>query len=169
MVHKKVNIMKNVFSEDEFSNLCELVTLNKKKGVKVVVASGGFDCLHVGHVEYLEMAAKLGNQLVVIVNTDNFLMHKKGHVFMPLKERMAIVASLRCVDEVVACIDTDQSVCETLRMLKPNIFAKGGDRKIGDIPEAHICNELGIEIIDGLGEKIQSSSALVAAIKKEKH
>jgi rfaE bifunctional protein nucleotidyltransferase chain/domain len=160
-VHKKVNIMKNVFDNDEFHNLCELVTLNKKKGVKVVVASGGFDCLHIGHVEYLEQAAKLGNQLVVIVNTDEFLLRKKGYAFMPLRERMAIVASLRCVDEAVACIDKDQSVCETLRMIRPNIFCKGGDRNVGNIPEAAVCKELGIEIIDGLGAKIQSSSDLV--------
>ncbi len=127
----------------------------------VVAASGGFDPLHVGHVEYLEHAKSLGDKLVVIVNTDDFLLRKKGYAFMPLEERMKIVQALKCVDEVVACIDKDQSVCETLRMLKPNIFAKGGDRNIGNIPEAVVCSEVGITIVDGLGAKIQSSSDLV--------
>lgn len=132
-----------------------------------VVASGGFDPLHVGHVEYLEHAKSLGDKLIVIVNTDDFLMAKKGYAFMPLKERIYIVKSLKCVDEVVACIDKDQSVCETLRMISPNIFAKGGDRNVGNIPEATVCHELGIQIIDGLGAKIQSSSDLVKKIKSK--
>jgi rfaE bifunctional protein nucleotidyltransferase chain/domain len=132
----------------------------------VVAASGGFDPLHFGHVEYLERARKLGDKLIVIVNTDEFLIRKKGYAFMPLKERMAIIKALRCVDEVIACIDQDQSVCETLKMIKPNIFAKGGDRNSGNIPEATICAEFGIDIVDGLGEKIQSSSDLVKKIKK---
>ncbi len=134
--------------------------------MKVVAASGGFDPLHVGHIEYLEHAKSLGDKLVVIINSDEFLHRKKGYAFMPLKERMAIIGALRCVDEVIACIDQDQSVCETLRMLKPNIFAKGGDRNVGNIPEAAICEELGIDIIDGLGDKIQSSSDLVKRTKK---
>lgn len=159
-------IMKNVFGTDEFDYLCSLVALNKKKGVKVIAASGGFDPIHAGHVEYLENAAKLGNQLVVIVNTDDFLIRKKGFVFMPLKERMAIVAALRCVNEVAICIDQDQTVCETLRMLKPHIFAKGGDRFAGEIPESKACRECNIQIIDGLGDKIQSSSDLVKKLKK---
>jgi cytidyltransferase-like protein len=125
-----------------------------------------FDPLHFGHVEYLQQAAKLGDKLIVIVNDDDFLMRKKGYVFMPMMERMGIVAALRCVDEVVQCIDKDQTVCETLRMLKPKIFAKGGDRNAGEIPEAAVCRELGIQIVDGLGAKIQSSSELVKKIRK---
>lgn len=138
--------------------------------MKVVAASGGFDPLHVGHVEYLEFAKKLageGGKLVVIVNSDDFLLRKKGYAFMPLAERMAIVKALRCVDEVVACIDQDQSVCETLRMVKPDVFAKGGDRNVGNIPEAKVCEECGIDIVDGLGEKIQSSSDLVKKLKSK--
>jgi D-beta-D-heptose 7-phosphate kinase/D-beta-D-heptose 1-phosphate adenosyltransferase len=129
--------------------------------MKIVAASGGFDPLHVGHVEYLQQARSLGDKLVVIVNSDEFLIRKKGYAFMPLRERMAIVAALRYVDEVVACIDQDQTVCESLRMLRPNIFAKGGDRTIDTLPELAICSELGIEIVDGLGAKVQSSSDLV--------
>jgi D-beta-D-heptose 7-phosphate kinase/D-beta-D-heptose 1-phosphate adenosyltransferase len=131
----------------------------------VVAASGGFDPLHVGHVEYLQMAKALGDKLVVIVNSDEFLVRKKGYAFMPLQERMQIVAALACVDEVVACIDQDQSVCETLRKLRPTVFAKGGDRNSGNIPEKAVCDELGIVITDGLGAKIQSSSDLVKKIR----
>lgn len=131
----------------------------------VVAASGGMDPLHAGHIEYLEKAKALGDWLIVIINSDEFLINKKGFAFMPLPERIRIVAALRCVDEVIACIDKDQTVCETLRMLKPHIFAKGGDRNIGNIPETVICEECGIDIVDGLGQKIQSSSELVKKVK----
>lgn len=126
----------------------------------IVAASGGFDPLHIGHVEYLEKARRLGDKLVVIVNSDAFLQAKKGFVFMPYKERAIIIAALRCVDEVVPSIDEDQTVCKTLEMLRPSIFAKGGDRNAGNIPEAAVCSHYNIQIIDGLGDKIQSSSAL---------
>ena len=127
----------------------------------VVAASGGFDPLHAGHIEYLQKAKALGDKLVVIVNKDTFLMKKKGYVFMPFDERIKIIAALKCVDEVIPCIDDDQSVCKTLEMLKPSIFAKGGDRTKANIPEAEVCVRLGIKIVDGLGNKIQASSDLV--------
>src|SRR3989344_6734535 len=114
----------------------------------IVAASGGFDPLHVGHVEYLQKAKALGGKLVVIVNSDNFLLKKKGYIFMPFEERMKIIAALRCVDEVVPCIDDDQSVCKTLEQLKPDIFAKGGDRMTTNIPETEVCMRLGIKIVD---------------------
>jgi rfaE bifunctional protein nucleotidyltransferase chain/domain len=137
-----------------------------KGGVVVVAASGGFDPLHVGHVEYLEQAKKLGDRLVVIVNSDAFLVRKKGYAFMPMEERMKIVKALKSVDEVVPCIDQDQSVCATLAQLKPTIFAKGGDRFNSEIPEAQICKKLGIQVVDGLGQKLQSSSTLVNKHRK---
>ena len=121
--------------------------------------------MHCGHVEYLERAKALGDKLVVIVNKDDFLIRKKGYAFMPLAERMQIVAALRCVDEVVASVDEDQTVCESLKFVQPTIFAKGGDRHAGEIPEAQVCKELGIHIVDGLGGKIQSSSTLVSKIR----
>lgn len=131
----------------------------------VVAASGGFDPLHVGHIEYLRRARILGNLLVVILNTDDFLMQKKGFVFMPFEERKIILESIRYVDKVIKCIDTDLSVCQTLAYLKPNIFAKGGDRNVANIPEAKICEENDIQIVDGLGAKIQSSSWLTGKIR----
>ena len=132
----------------------------------LVVASGGFDPLHVGHLDYLQRAKALGDRLLVIVNSDEFLIRKKGYAFMPLAERMKVIKALACVDIVVSGIDKDQSVCETIRALcrsqmYPNIFANGGDRKVGGILEEETCKELGIRIVDGLGEKVQSSSNLV--------
>lgn len=132
----------------------------------VVVASGGFDPLHIGHIEYLEKSKTLAGRdgkLIVVVNSDKFLKNKKGYVFMPWGERVAIIRSLRCVDEVFPCIDEDGTVIQSLRALKPDIFAKGGDRNSHNIPEREICDELGIEIVDGLGSKIQSSQKLAEA------
>jgi cytidyltransferase-like protein len=129
--------------------------------MKVIAASGYFNPLHKGHVEYLEKAKSLGDKLVVIVNSDHQRALKGSKEFMGQEERMLIVKALRCVDEVVLSIDTDSSVCESLRMVKPNIFAKGGDRFATEIPEAKVCNELGIVMVDGLGNKIQSSSWLL--------
>ena len=127
----------------------------------VVAASGYFDPLHVGHVEYLEFAKKLGDILVVILNNDEQAKLKKGESFMPFEERAKILNALECVDEVFFSIDKDESVCESLKKVNPDIFAKGGDRFVNEIPESPICRELGIDIIDGLGEKIQSSSDLI--------
>ena len=136
--------------------------------MKVVATSGYFDPLHVGHLECLEMAAELGEKLIVIVNSDLQAKLKKGESFMNQYDRMKIIASLKYVDEVFLSIDKDKSQCETLKYLKPNIFAKGGDRTNKEIPEAKICKELGIKIIDGLGKKIRSSSELtgIKEIKK---
>ena len=140
--------------------------MSNKKPI-IVAASGYFDPIHIGHIEYLELAKKLGDKLIVIVNSDAQAIMKKGSPFMPEKERMEIVKSLRCVDEVVLSIDTDQSQCKTLEMLKPNIFAKGGDRYASEIPETPTCKKHGIKIIDGLGAKIQSSSTLIAKAKEK--
>ena len=128
--------------------------------MKVVATSGYFDPLHVGHLECLELASKLGDKLIVIVNSDFQAKLKKGEAFMNESDRMKIVAALKCVDEVFLSIDKDKSQCESLRQINPDIFAKGGDRTSVEIPESKICSELNIQIIDGLGEKIRSSSDL---------
>lgn len=126
----------------------------------VVVASGYFDPVHIGHIEYLKLAKSLGNKLIVIVNNDKQAILKKGKEFMPFTERIEIVKSLKFVDEVFPSIDEDKTVCKSLEFLKPDVFAKGGDRTSGEIPEGEICKKLGIKIIDGLGAKVQSSSSL---------
>ena len=130
--------------------------------MKVVCTSGYFNPLHKGHIECFEMAKKLGDKLIVIVNSDLQRQFKGSKEFMDQEERMKIVSSLKVVDEVVLSIDNDSTVCKTLEMIKPHIFAKGGDRFVGEIPEAEVCTRLGIEMVDGLGNKIQSSSWLLS-------
>ena len=125
--------------------------------MKTVAVSGYFDPLHVGHVEYFKLAKKLGDRLVVILNNDKQAKLKKGSAFMPQEERKAILEALRDVDEVFLSIDTDSTVCRSLEALKPDIFAKGGDRFIGEVPETEVCREMGSERVDSLGKKIQSS------------
>ncbi len=138
---------------------------NEKKET-IVATSGYFDPLHLGHIEYLMKAKELGNKLIVIVNNDKQAHLKKGFEFMPFKERMEIVKALKFVDEVFPSIDEDKTVCKSLEAVKPSIFAKGGDRFSHEIPEKAICDKLGIEIVHGLGEKIQSSSELVKRQKE---
>jgi len=107
-----------------------------KEKKTIVAVSGGFDPLHSGHIRYLREAKNLGDELVVILNTDEFLKKKKGYVFMPYKERKEILKSITYVDRVVRCIDKDQTVAKTLELVRPHVFAKGGDRTIENIPEA---------------------------------
>ena len=128
--------------------------------MKKVSISGYFDPLHVGHLEYINKAKELGDYLVVIVNNNHQCKLKKGKFFMDEKDRVEIVKNLKSVDEVFLSIDKDKTVSKSLEKLKPSVFANGGDRKNYEIPESKICKEHGIEIIDGLGDKIRSSSDL---------
>ena len=128
--------------------------------MKVVAVSGYFDPIHVGHLEYLKMAKSLGDKLVVIINSDYQASLKKGKSFMPEEDRLEIVQALRCVDEVFLSIDKDKSVCKSLEHLKPDIFANGGDRSLEEIPETAVMKKYSIEMVDGLGEKIRSSSEI---------
>ena len=125
-----------------------------------VAVSGYFDPIHVGHLDYLEHAKKLGDKLVVIVNNNHQCVLKKGKPFMDELDRMRIVKSLHMVDEVFLSVDSDRSVCKSLEEIKPDIFANGGDRANSEIPESTICSKYNIQIIDGLGDKIRSSSSL---------
>tara|TARA_B110000008_G_C16932974_1_gene549476 strand:+ start:1109 stop:1525 length:417 start_codon:yes stop_codon:yes gene_type:complete len=135
---------------------------------KIVCVSGYFDPIHIGHIEYFKMSKKIGNKLMVIVNNDIQATLKKGKPFMPVDERIQIIKELRCVDIVVKSIDNDRTVCKTLENIepKPYYFCNGGDQNNNTIPETEICNKRGIELRDGFGEKIQSSSWL---IKGNKH
>ena len=132
--------------------------------MKKVAISGYFDPIHVGHLEYLQMASQLGDTLLVIINNDEQAKLKKGESFMSEKDRMEIVFALECVDEVLISCDEDASVCKSIELaaqFKPMadlIFAKGGDRNFGEVPEVDVCEKLGIEMVDNLGEKIRSSS-----------
>ena len=128
--------------------------------MKIVAVSGYFDPIHVGHLEYLRLSKKLGDKLVVIVNNNHQCVLKKGKPFMDEKDRVLIVKNIKAVDEVFLSIDEDKTVCKSLKKVNPDVFANGGDRKNYEIPESKVCKENNIEIIDGLGDKIRSSSDL---------
>jgi len=120
--------------------------------IKVAVA-GGFDPYpHMGHRNHFKLAKALGDYLIVLLNTDEFLLRKKGLVCTPLAERLDMIKDLKYVDEVVVVVDKDQTVTETLRMVKPDIFAKGGDRTPENMPQSELdaCREIGCEIRYGV-------------------
>ena len=129
---------------------------------RIVCVSGYFNPLHVGHLEYFTKSKKLGDKLVVIVNNDNQALLKKGSCFMNETERLQIVRSLKIVDMAVISIDEDRTVCKTLQCIRPDIFTNGGDQLNSKIPEKSICEKLNIQLIDGMGEKIQSSTFLLS-------
>jgi len=135
--------------------------------MKIVCVSGYFDPFHVGHLEYLEKSKKLGDYLFVIVNSDYQAQLKKKKAFMNQYERLKIIRSLKCVDAAIIAVDKDRTVRETLRIIKPDLFTNGGDQNNNTIPEIEVCQELDIDLVDGLGEKIQSSSWLIKSSKKE--
>lgn len=137
---------------------------NKKR---IVAVSGGFDPVHIGHVRLFEQAKKLGDKLVVILNNDNWLKKKKNYIFMPQKERKELIEALKAVDKVVLTSHKpnpkDMSVCNELIKIKPDIFANGGDRNKGNIPEVPVCKKIGCKMVFNIGQggKIQSSSWLL--------
>lgn len=146
------------------------VGIRKKKLITIAV-SGGFDPIHIGHIRLFQHAKKLGDKLVVILNNDNWLMKKKGHVFMPEKERKEIIEAISGVDGVLVTKHTknikDMSICRELKIIRPDIFGNGGDRTSRNIPEYELCRKLGIKMKFGLGHggKVQSSSWLIGRIK----
>lgn len=147
---------------------------SKEKPI-VVAVSGGFDPIHIGHVRLFFAAKKLGDKLIVIINNDNWLKKKKGYAFMNQDERKAVIEALKPVDKVIITRHkpnpTDMSVTHVLKKLKPDIFANGGDRKKGNVPEDALCDMLGIKMLHNVGHggKVQSSSWLVAeSIKRAK-
>jgi cytidyltransferase-like protein len=137
--------------------------------MNIVIVSGYFNPVHKGHIEYFNKSKSFGDKLFVIVNNDKQRELKGSKEFQLEDERMLIVSNLKMVDEVMLSIDSDRTVRETLRSIellygKDNelYFTNGGDQNNETIPERSICEELGITLIDGLGEKIQSSSWLLS-------
>lgn len=126
-----------------------------------VAVSGYFCPIHRGHIALFKRARELGDELVVIINNDGQTINKNGYVFMPVIERADIIKELRCVDDVVISIDTDQTVCETLKLINPDIFANGGDRVKGNVPEEAVCNLLDIKMIYGVVGVLGSSRDIV--------
>jgi len=136
---------------------------------KAIIVSGYFNPIHKGHIEYFNNAKANGDKLIVIVNSDHQRALKGSKEFQQEDERLFIVKNIKCVDEVVLSIDQDKTQCATLRKLHQKLsenyklaFANGGDQNNQSIPEVPVCLELGIELIEGLGDKIQSSSWLLA-------
>ena len=128
-----------------------------------ICVSGGFDPVHIGHLRMMIEAANYGN-LIAIVNSDEWLMRKKGYIFTPFEERCEILRGFGCIYDTTFVEDSDESVCEALRRIKPDYFANGGDRKDTNTPEMAVCKELGIELLWNVGGgKIQSSSDLVSS------
>jgi len=136
--------------------------------MKAVIVSGYFNPLHKGHLEYLNHAKAIADKLIVIVNNDYQRELKGSKAFQDEEERVIIISNLKAVDEAVLSIDQDRTVCDTIRNISKKFgkeydlaFANGGDQSNETIPEVPVCEELGIALIDGLGEKIQSSSWLL--------
>jgi D-beta-D-heptose 7-phosphate kinase/D-beta-D-heptose 1-phosphate adenosyltransferase len=128
---------------------------------KTICVSGGFDPVHIGHLRMIQEASEYGH-VIAIVNSDAWLMRKKGYIFMPFDERCEILEGFAATGETTNVDDKDGTVCEALRRIKPDYFANGGDRKTNNTPEMDVCEELGIEMLWGVGGgKIQSSSTLV--------
>ena len=135
--------------------------------MSIACVSGYFDPIHIGHIEYFKLSKNIADKLMVIVNNDEQLILKKGKHFMPVDERIKIIQELKCVDYVVKSIDTNRTVCKTLESIepRPTYFCNGGDQNNNNIPESDICEKLGIELCDGFGNKIQSSSWLIKGIQ----
>lgn len=136
--------------------------------LKATIVSGYFNPLHKGHIEYFQLAKAQGNQLFVIVNNDYQRVLKGSKEFMLEEERFLIINELELVDKVFLSIDQDRTVCATLEKIYKNysekfelFFANGGDQNSSSSPETPVCKKIGIGIIDGLGDKIQSSSWLL--------
>ena len=133
-----------------------------------IIVSGYFNPLHKGHIEYFKKAKSLGDNLFVIVNSDHQRKLKGSKEFMLEDERVLIISELAITDKVILSIDKDRTVSVTIEKIhsiyssKSDLsFVNGGDQNNNNIPEAAICNKLGIRLIDGLGDKIQSSSWLI--------
>ena len=135
---------------------------------KIIIVSGYFNPIHKGHLEYFNIAKENADKLFVIVNNDNQRKLKGSKEFQDEDERMFIVSNIKAVDKVILSIDTDKTVCNTIESIAKEFgqkfklaFANGGDQNNNSCPERDICNQYKIELIDGLGDKIQSSSWLL--------
>ena len=141
-----------------------MTTLEEQRR-KTVMVSGGFDPVHIGHIRMILEASEHGD-VIVVANSDDWLYRKKGFVFMEFDQRAEILASIKGVIKVSGVNDSDTTVCEAIRRLKPDIFANGGDRKKHNTPEQAVCEELGVEMLWGIGgeRKANSSSSLVERV-----
>jgi len=135
---------------------------------KAIIVSGYFNPIHKGHLEYFNNAKAIADKLFVIVNNDHQRELKGSREFQDENERMIIVSNIKAVDKAIISIDTDRTVRETIKMIAEQFggefelgFANGGDQNNDTIPERSVCEEMNVKLIDGLGDKIQSSSWLL--------
>ena len=135
---------------------------------KAIIVSGYFNPIHKGHLEYINNAKVLAHMLIVIVNNDKQRILKNSTEFQLEEERLLIVSNIRAVDKAILSVDKDRTVCRTIKKIAQEFgsiydlaFANGGDQDNTTIPEREICEEMGITLLDGLGNKIQSSSWLL--------
>ena len=135
---------------------------------KAIIVSGYFNPIHKGHLEYFNKAKAMADKLFVIVNNDHQRELKGSREFQDEKERMIIVSNIKAVDKAILSIDTDRTVRETIKMIAEQFgsefdlgFANGGDQNNDTIPEKPVCEQMNVALIDGLGDKIQSSSWLL--------
>lgn len=140
-----------------------------EKTKTLVIVSGYFNPIHKGHIEYLKRSKELGDFLYVIVNNEHQRELKGSKAFMIDEERKIVLESIRYVDKAMVAVDTERTVDESIKFIMDElgsefnhyIFANGGDQNRNTIGEAKLCEELGIQLADGLGDKIQSSSWLL--------
>ena len=129
--------------------------------MKTIALSGGFAPEHIGHLRMMQEASTFG-RVIIILNSDEWLISKKGYMFMTYDERKEILKGFSCVSEVVSVDDSDSTVCEAIERLRPDYFGNGGDRKNDNVPEVELCERWGVKLVWNLGgPKIQSSSDLV--------
>ena len=149
-----------------------MMTKQNKKGM-VVAVSGYFNPLHIGHVRYLQAAKRLGTKLVVIINSDAQVKLKGGNLFMNEKERADIVSALKPVNQVILAIDKDRSVCKTLELLKPDIFANGGDRTNDNIPEIFAwpdgLKQVFMNLLVNSIDAMHNGGEIIIGLKKTEH
>ena len=139
---------------------------NEMEERPTVMVSGGFDPVHAGHIRMIRHAAEYGD-VIIIANSDDWLFRKKGFVFMEYERRIEILNAIKGVILVDSVDDTDGTVCEAIRRLRPTYFANGGDRGRSNTPEQAVCEELGVQLLWGIGgdEKLDSSSSLAKKVR----
>jgi cytidyltransferase-like protein len=142
--------------------------MDKNNWIKnVIIVSGGFDPVHKGHLRMFREASQLGHQVIVGLNSDDWLTRKKGKPFMGFDERKEIIEGFKYVNQVLSFDDKDDTASDLIKRVYQIFdgeiyFGNGGDRGKGNVPETDVCKKLGVEMIWGLGGgKIQSSSDLI--------
>jgi cytidyltransferase-like protein len=125
---------------------------------KTIIVSGGFDPIHVGHIRMIKEASEYGD-VIVVANSDEWLIRKKGFLFMPFEQRAEILSEIKGVIRVESVDDSDNTVCKSLERIKPSYFANGGDRGKSNTPEQDVCDRLGIELLWAIGGEYKANSS----------